>query len=325
MAVSMPAEAGAGVPPQNDEAEVAVLGTILLTEQALDQIFVDLKLTADDFYRPRHQLIFRAMMRLKEKAEPEAVDAITVCDDLKRSKPARGGRRRPLHPLTADDGPRRGRGARLREDRPRPRGPAPAARGRARDPGQGRDRGRRPAHARRAGRAGDLPRRPRPGLLAAPHDRGRPARGDRQARAPLQGGPEPHRHPIRLPRPRRHHRRLPARQPDRPGGKTGYGQIGACHQHRRERRGRSRQGGGAVLARDVRGRAGAALHRVAGEDQRRVAAQGAGQGRPLAEAAAGDREARALAAVRRRLERPRRARAAREGAATAPAPRRSGC
>ena len=72
------------VPPQNDEAEVAVLGTILLTEQALDQIFVDLKLSADDFYRPRHQLIFRAMMRLKEKAEPEAVDAITVCDDLKR-------------------------------------------------------------------------------------------------------------------------------------------------------------------------------------------------------------------------------------------------
>jgi replicative DNA helicase len=77
-------ENGAGVPPQNDEAEVAVLGTILLTEQALDQIFVDLRLTAEDFYRPRHQLIFRAMMRLKEKAEPEAVDAITVCDDLKR-------------------------------------------------------------------------------------------------------------------------------------------------------------------------------------------------------------------------------------------------
>src|SRR5690606_18408679 len=78
-------ENGVGVPPQNDEAEVAVLGTILLTEQALDQIFVDLKLTADDFYRPRHQLIFRSMMRLKEKAEPEAVDAITVCDDLKRA------------------------------------------------------------------------------------------------------------------------------------------------------------------------------------------------------------------------------------------------
>ena len=61
-----------------------MLGTILLTEQALDQIFVELKLGPDDFYRPRHQLIFRAMLRLKEKAEPEAVDALTVSDDLDR-------------------------------------------------------------------------------------------------------------------------------------------------------------------------------------------------------------------------------------------------
>src|SRR5215218_1970117 len=83
MAIAMP-EAGVGVPPHNEEAEIAVLGTILLTEQALDQIFVDLRLTPEDFYRPRHRLIFRAMMRLKEKAEPEAVDAITVSDDLKR-------------------------------------------------------------------------------------------------------------------------------------------------------------------------------------------------------------------------------------------------
>ena len=72
------------VPPQNEEAEIAVLGTVLMTEQALDQILVELHLTADDFYRPRHQLIFRAMLRLKQKAEPEAIDAITVCDDLKR-------------------------------------------------------------------------------------------------------------------------------------------------------------------------------------------------------------------------------------------------
>ena len=84
MAVSDARANGASTPPQNEEAEVAVLGTILMTEQALDQIFVDLRLGAEDFYRPRHQLIFRAMLRLKEKAEPEAVDAITVCDDLRR-------------------------------------------------------------------------------------------------------------------------------------------------------------------------------------------------------------------------------------------------
>jgi len=84
MAVSVQPRANGSVPPQNDEAEVAVLGTILLTEQALDQIFVELKLSAEDFYRPRHQMIFRAMLRLKEKAEPEAVDALTVSDDLDR-------------------------------------------------------------------------------------------------------------------------------------------------------------------------------------------------------------------------------------------------
>ena len=84
MAVSVQPQANGSVPPQNDEAEVAVLGTILLTEQALDQIFVELKLSAEDFYRPRHQMIFRAMLRLKEKAEPEAVDALTVSDDLDR-------------------------------------------------------------------------------------------------------------------------------------------------------------------------------------------------------------------------------------------------
>src|SRR5680860_307391 len=84
MAVSAAGANGASTPPQNEEAEVAVLGTILMTEQALDQIFVDLRLAPDDFYRPRHQLIFRAMLGLKEKAEPEAVDAITVCDDLRR-------------------------------------------------------------------------------------------------------------------------------------------------------------------------------------------------------------------------------------------------
>jgi len=84
LAVSVQPQGNGNVPPQNDEAEVAVLGTILLTEQALDQIFVELKLTAEDFYRPRHGVIFRAMLRLKEKAEPEAVDALTVSDDLNR-------------------------------------------------------------------------------------------------------------------------------------------------------------------------------------------------------------------------------------------------
>jgi replicative DNA helicase len=85
VAVSVPPEATASVPPHNLEAEASVLGSILLTEQALDGVVVEVGLKPDDFYRPRHQLIFRSMIRLKEKAAPEAIDAVTVCDDLKRS------------------------------------------------------------------------------------------------------------------------------------------------------------------------------------------------------------------------------------------------
>ena len=91
---------GAGLPPHNDEAEVGVLGTVLMTESALDSILVELRLTADDFYRPRHALIFRTMLRLKEKAEPEAIDAITVCDELKReSKLEEAGGQEYIHSL----------------------------------------------------------------------------------------------------------------------------------------------------------------------------------------------------------------------------------
>jgi replicative DNA helicase len=85
VAVAVPSEPTGSVPPQNSEAETSVLGAILLTEQALDGVLLQAGLRPEDFYRPRHQLIFRSMIRLKEKAEPEAVDALTVSDDLRRA------------------------------------------------------------------------------------------------------------------------------------------------------------------------------------------------------------------------------------------------
>ncbi len=88
MAISIPqpSEAASGkLPPQNLEAETSVLGAILLAEQALDAVLIDTRLKAEDFYRPRHQRIFKAMRRLKEKSEPEAVDAVTVSDELARA------------------------------------------------------------------------------------------------------------------------------------------------------------------------------------------------------------------------------------------------
>ncbi|MBA2566563.1 MAG: replicative DNA helicase [Thermoleophilaceae bacterium] len=86
MAVSAP-QARDALPPHNIEAEASVLGSILITEHALDLILVDAdaKLAPEDFYRSRHELIFRSMLRLKEKPTPEPVDALTVCDELKRA------------------------------------------------------------------------------------------------------------------------------------------------------------------------------------------------------------------------------------------------
>jgi replicative DNA helicase len=83
VAVAAPPDSAGSVPPHNEEAEASVLGAILLTEQALDGVLLEIGLRPDHFYRPRHQHIFQAMIRLKEKADPEAVDALTVCDDLR--------------------------------------------------------------------------------------------------------------------------------------------------------------------------------------------------------------------------------------------------
>jgi replicative DNA helicase len=85
VAVSAAPQAAGDVPPHNEQAESSVLGAILLTDQALDGVLLEIGLKPDDFYRPRHQHIFRAMIRLKEKAEPEAVDVVTVCDELRRA------------------------------------------------------------------------------------------------------------------------------------------------------------------------------------------------------------------------------------------------
>ena len=70
----------------NEEAEASVLGAILLTEQALDGVLLEVGLKPEHFYRPRHATdLPGSMIHLKEKAEPEAVDALTVCDDLRRA------------------------------------------------------------------------------------------------------------------------------------------------------------------------------------------------------------------------------------------------
>lgn len=63
------------------EAETAVLGSVLLSDNWLDALLVDVALTSDDFYRDRHRLIFAAMTSLRAVGEP--VDTLTVANHLK--------------------------------------------------------------------------------------------------------------------------------------------------------------------------------------------------------------------------------------------------
>ncbi|UKS25991.1 replicative DNA helicase [Paenibacillus sp. HWE-109] len=62
------------VPPQNIEAEQAVLGAILINGDAL--ITAMERISSDDFYRGTHQRIFEAIVELAEDQEP--VDLITL-------------------------------------------------------------------------------------------------------------------------------------------------------------------------------------------------------------------------------------------------------
>lgn len=75
-------QAGVRIPPQDIDAERALLGSIMLRPQGLQEI-VDL-VTADTFYVRKHQLIFKAMVELYTKNEP--IDLLSVSSVLKDKK-----------------------------------------------------------------------------------------------------------------------------------------------------------------------------------------------------------------------------------------------
>jgi replicative DNA helicase len=68
------------VPPQNLEAEQAVLGGVLLNNDAMNQL-MDI-LSSDDFYREAHATIFEGMASLYRESEP--IDIITLSEVLTR-------------------------------------------------------------------------------------------------------------------------------------------------------------------------------------------------------------------------------------------------
>jgi len=70
----------ARVPPHDDNAERAVLGSILMDPDAVAQVRELLE--PDDFYAERHQHIYRAAVLLSERGEP--VDIVTLPGELER-------------------------------------------------------------------------------------------------------------------------------------------------------------------------------------------------------------------------------------------------
>jgi replicative DNA helicase len=70
------------VPPHADEAEVSVLGAMMLDKEAVSKALQYLDHTA--FYKDAHQLIFRAMTDLFNDGQP--IDQVSVIDRLKMNK-----------------------------------------------------------------------------------------------------------------------------------------------------------------------------------------------------------------------------------------------
>jgi len=68
------------LPPQNIEAEEAILGALLIDPDAIIRVATIIK--PDDFYREKHGWIYDAALNLHERREP--IDFLTICDELER-------------------------------------------------------------------------------------------------------------------------------------------------------------------------------------------------------------------------------------------------
>ena len=70
------------VPPQSIDAEMSVLGAMLIKKEAITQAQELLK--ADDFYREAHRLVYDAMLELAGNGEP--VDLVTLTEALRKKE-----------------------------------------------------------------------------------------------------------------------------------------------------------------------------------------------------------------------------------------------
>jgi replicative DNA helicase len=83
--------------PHNLDAEQSTLGGMLLSQEAVAEVFEIV--SASDFYAPKHELIFNAVLNLFGKGEP--TDVIAVSDELnKQGNLLKAGGADYLHSLT---------------------------------------------------------------------------------------------------------------------------------------------------------------------------------------------------------------------------------
>ena len=68
------------VPPQNIEAEQAVLGAMMIKKEAI--VEAQEILQPEDFYREAHRRVYDAMLKLAEN--DEAVDLVTLTEQLRK-------------------------------------------------------------------------------------------------------------------------------------------------------------------------------------------------------------------------------------------------
>ncbi|MBV6456976.1 MAG: Replicative DNA helicase [Fimbriimonadaceae bacterium] len=66
------------VPPHNDEAEMSAIGSMILSERAAEEVFS--MLAEEDFYRPSHREIYRAMRQLR--LNRSTIDLVTLKNEL---------------------------------------------------------------------------------------------------------------------------------------------------------------------------------------------------------------------------------------------------
>ncbi|MCD4557860.1 replicative DNA helicase [Schaalia sp. lx-100] len=86
------------VPPHDTDAEISVLGSMMLSREAINEVAEEI--TGADYYEPAHELIHNTIIDLNSRGEP--ADAITVSGELqRRGELTRVGGAAYLHTLIA--------------------------------------------------------------------------------------------------------------------------------------------------------------------------------------------------------------------------------